>query len=55
MDHAKISAAARVQFATTMVAVLLAIAGAALFSWAWAEERFLRKPDPEPPPSIFKE
>ena len=44
-----------VQFATTMLAVLLAIAGTALFWCAWAEERFLRKPDPEPPPSIFKE
>jgi hypothetical protein len=33
----------------------LGIAGFVLFKWAWAEERFLRKPDPEPPPSIFKE
>jgi ribosomal protein S18 acetylase RimI-like enzyme len=33
---------------------LLLVAGAILARWAQAEGRFLRKPDPEGPPSILK-
>src|SRR5689334_6525282 len=40
---------------TEIAAGLLAVAGFVLFWWAGAQGRFLRKPDPEPPPSIFKD
>ncbi|HET9184024.1 MAG TPA: hypothetical protein VFP59_17995 [Candidatus Angelobacter sp.] len=41
--------------AATILIMLLMIASFVLFHWAWAEQRFLRKPDPEPPPSILKD
>jgi len=44
-----------VQFATTLIAILLAIASLVLFWWAWRVQAFLDQPDPEPPPSIFKQ
>lgn len=44
-----------VQVAITLVAILLAIASLVLFWWAWKVDTFLEQPDPEPPPSIFKQ
>ncbi len=42
------------RLAAIILAAVSLIAGAVLSRWTMAEDRFLRKPDPEPPPSIFK-
>jgi hypothetical protein len=39
----------------SVIAALFFISGVVLWKWALAEHRFLTKPDPEPPPSIFKD
>lgn len=38
-----------------VLAILCFLVGVVLFYWACAEHRFLDKPDPEPPPSIFQD
>lgn len=51
---AKLNFARAWHVAANTVAALLMVAGAILVRWARAERRFLRKPDPEGPPSILK-
>jgi hypothetical protein len=41
--------------ALILAAGVLGIAASIFFEWAWREYLFLHKPDPEPPPSIFKD
>jgi len=43
------------RIAADMIAIPCAIVAIVLFPWSMATNRFLRKPDPEPPPSIFKD
>lgn len=43
------------RIAADMIAIPCLIAGIVLFHRARATNRFLREPDPEPPPSVFKD
>jgi hypothetical protein len=51
---AKLQLAPASRTAVTTAAALLLAASYILYRWAQAEGRFLRKPDPEDPPSILK-
>lgn len=51
---AKFASPYRLRLLLSVIAALLFISGVVLWNWALAEHRFLTKPDPEPPPSIFK-
>jgi len=51
----KLSLPRALHLAVIVLATLLMIASVFLLHWATAEQRFLRKPGPEPPPSIFKD